>query len=411
MEDRLKEFVEQLLQFDTTAGNESAAQRWLKDRLESIGFETYEWEADEKRLAKHRSFPSDPEQISTTNRPSIGGVLEFGNPDEGPTVVLNGHIDVVPAERDHWVTNPFEPTTNSDRLIGRGAADMKSGLGACVFAAMGVANRANDIDGRIVVESVVGEEEGGIGAASAALSNPYPFDRDAVIIAEPTELTLVTAVEGSAMLELQLEGKSAHAATRWNGESVLPHFENIRKRLRELERERAATIDHELYSEFENPWPISIGRVDAGKWESSVAATLSAQLRVGVSPGETVADVERNVRDVIREVSVVDKWLAEHPPTVDRFSIQFESAEVSPDEPIVKALAQGMRRNDLDDTEPRGVTYGADSRHYQSAGIPTVLFGPGSIEQGHFPNESIDWNDVVTSKTVLEDAVLSYFQG
>ncbi|ELY95763.1 peptidase M20 [Natrialba hulunbeirensis JCM 10989] len=411
---QFKSFTEKLLSFRTESGNEQSAQQWIRGQLDACGFETYEWTADPDLLASHPSFPSDPATLDTAKRPSVAGVVEFGDPEEGETIVLNGHVDVVPAENDQWDTDPFTPTWDGENLIARGAADMKSGLSACLFAAKELVERntaEEELNGRLVVESVVGEEEGGIGAAMAALSNPYPFERDAAIVAEPTELELVTAVEGSVMLRLELEGKSAHAATRWRGESVLPHFERIRTALRELETERSLTVTHPLYEQFETPWPISVGTVQAGSWASSVPSTLTAEIRVGVAPGETVSEVESIVRDRIDTVVDGDDWLEAHPPSLERFSVQFEPASVSHDEPIVQHLQAGMEQNELADTTPKGATYGADSRHYQAAGIPTVLFGPASIDNAHFPNEYVHWDAVEQSKDVLVDTLAALFGG
>ena len=399
----LRAFVEDLLRFDTTGGNEAPAQAWLADQLESMGFAVYEWTADAEALAAHPSFPDDPAEIEVEGRPSVAGVLEFGDPDAGPTLVLNGHADVVPVTRESWDTDPFEPSWNGDTLTARGAADMKSGLAACIFAAKHVADTVSDLDGRIVVESVVGEEEGGIGAAAAALASPYPFERDAAIVAEPTELTPVVATEGTVMKRLHLTGRSAHAASRWRGESVLPRFEAIRRAFRDLEAERGERVVHPLYEEFPIPWPVCFGVVEAGTWASSVPADLTAEIRIGVAPGETVDEVETEYERRLAEVVADDEWLAAHPPEFERFSIQFEPAEIETDEPVVRALQSAMESAGLS-TDPRGATYGADSRHYVAAGIPTVVFGPGTIDQAHFPNETIHWPEVLTAGEVLADA-------
>ncbi|WP_327050903.1 M20/M25/M40 family metallo-hydrolase [Halomicrococcus gelatinilyticus] len=415
----LRSFTERLLAFDTTGGAEAPAQAWLTDRLDEMGFETYEWTADAETLADHPSFPDDPDNAEAgadgpdlADRPSVGGVLEFGDPDDGPTLVLNGHVDVVPAARESWDTDPFDPTWDGDDLTARGAADMKCGLAACVFAARHLAERADDlnIDGRLVVESVAGEEEGGVGAAAAALSNPYPFERDAAVVAEPTDLTPVLATEGSVMKRLRLTGRSAHAATRWRGESVLPRFERVRTAFRDLEAERSETVTHPLYEEFPVPWPVTVGTVEAGTWASSVPATLEAEVRIGVAPGETVAEVERAYEQRLADVVADDDWLREHPPEFERFSIQFEPAETAADEPVVDALQAAMAGHDLD-TAPRGATYGADSRHYVAAGIPTALFGPGTIEQAHFPNETVHWPDVLTAAAVLAETAREFLGG
>ncbi len=399
----LRAFADELCGYETTAGNEAPAQRWLEGALESAGFETYRWEADAETLADHPSFPDDPDEIETTDRPSVGGVLEFGDPDAGRTLVLNGHVDVVPAGSG-WEGDPFEPRWADGALTVRGAADMKCGLAACVFAARHLEASSPEIDGRLVVESVAGEEEGGIGAAAAALDNPYPFERDAAIVAEPTDCRPVVATEGSLMKRLRLEGRSAHAATRWRGESVLPAFERIRRAFEELEGERGERVTHPLYGEFPIPWPVCFGRLEAGRWASSVADELVAEIRIGVAPGETVDEVEREfdrrLAEVVAETDVDCEF--------ERFSIQFEPAEIEPDEPVVRAVQSAMNEGGLEATDPRAGTYGADSRHYVRAGIPTALFGPGSIEQAHFPEETIAWDDVLVASETLAAAAESY---
>lgn len=405
----LRSFTERLVSFDTTEGQEAEAASWFREQLDALGFETHEWTADPAVLASHPSFPDDSAEIDTEGRPSVAGVLEVGDPDAGRTLVLNGHLDVVPADEGAWSSPPFEPEWGEDdgteTLTARGAVDMKAPLAACVFAALDAAEEAGEagLDGRIVVEGVAGEEEGGIGAAAAALDNPYPFERDAALVAEPTDLHAVTAVEGTVMKRLELQGRAAHAATRWVGEDVLPHFERIRAALLELEAERTESCSHPLYQEFPVAAPVCFGTVNAGNWASSVASSLTAEIRIGVLPGETVDEVEAQYEAALQTVVDENDWLSEHPPSFERFSIQFEPAETDADERVVRELREAMLETGLDDTDPHGVTYGADSRHYVAADIPTVVFGPGTIEQAHFPDETVDWADVEQAKTTITE--------
>ncbi|MFW5939166.1 MAG: M20/M25/M40 family metallo-hydrolase [Halolamina sp.] len=413
----IRTFTERLIEFESIDGGEAGPANWMRDQLADLGFEPYTWEADAEELAAHPSFPDDPALIETDNRPSVAGVLEFGDPDAGPTLLLNGHLDVVPADEDAWSSPPFTPTwgeneDGEETLTARGAADMKTQVATCVFAALDARDRAEaaDMDGRLVVEGVAGEEEGGIGAAAAALSNPYPFERDAAIVAEPTELTPVTATEGTVMKRLQIQGRAAHAASRWRGEDVLPHFERIRAAFKALEAERGETVTHPLYEEYPVPWPIVIGIVEAGNWASSVPSSLTAEMRFGVAPGETVDEVEQQYEDALQAVVDADDWLSEHPPSFERFTIQFEPAETDPDEPIVRTLQTAMAETGLSDTDPRGATYGADSRHYVAAGIPTVVFGPGSVDEAHFPNESIAWPEVEQARETITETAVRFLQ-
>lgn len=407
-EAELRAFVEAFLRFDTTDGNERDAQDWVEERLADWGFETYRWTADPERLAGHPSFPDDVSDLRVAERPSVAGVLAFGDPDAGPTLVLGGHADVVPAEAETWTSDPFEPTWRGGDLTARGAVDMKAGVGACVFAARRLAANPGDLDGRVVVEVLAGEEEGGIGAAAAALENPYPFERDAAIVAEPTDLAPVVACGGSLMKRLHLVGRSAHAGTRWRGEDVLPRFERIRRAFEALEAERDARIAHPLFREYPVAVPVVAGTVRAGSWASTVPATLDAEFRIGVGPGETVDEVEAEFENRLAEVVAADEWLAAHPPVFERFSVQFEPSEVDPDDPVVAALRSGMRANGLDAAEPRAFTAGTDARHYEAAGVPAVVFGPGDVEQAHQPDETVHWPDVLTATAALADAARSY---
>lgn len=404
----LRTAAEALLGFASTDGEEGPAQRYLLDALTTWGFETNDWEADPERLAEHRSFPDDPDRIDAAGRPNVAGILEVGDPDAGPTVVLNSHMDVVPATASAWTGAPFEPRWDGDHLVARGASDMKVALVASAFAALDVAALAEagaaDLNGRLVVESVIGEEAGGIGTASSVLEDPYPFERDVAFLGEPTSLAPVIACEGCLMKRLHVEGRAAHAGTPWRGEDVLPRFEAIRRAMVDLEAERHEDLTHPLYEDFPNRWPVVWGTVEAGNWLATVPDTLDATVRIGVAPGETVAEAEAVFDERLAEVVAADPWLADHPPSFERFSVQFESSEIAPDEPAVEAVGAALDRHGRDPT-PEGATYGTDARYFVEAGIPAVVFGPGDIEQAHFPDESIDWADVVTYREVLADTL------
>ncbi|WP_096394281.1 M20/M25/M40 family metallo-hydrolase [Halorubrum trapanicum] len=457
MEFDMRAFAADCCRHRSTAGEEAAAAAFVAERLADLGFETYAWDADPAVLADHPSFPDDLDAAAVEGRRSVAGVLELGDAgdaadaadagdsddaggavgedddDPVPTLVLNGHLDVVPAEPSEWSSDPFEPVwrdaggggsdgrtgadgdASGETLTARGAADMKCGLAACVGAAVdvreGVADGSIDLPPsglRLVVEAVAGEEDGGYGAATAALASPYPFERDAAIVAEPTELRPVVACEGSLMARLEIGGRSAHAATRWRGEDVLPRFEAIREAFMELEAERGEAVDHPLYERFSVPWPVVCGRVEAGSWASTVPATLDAEFRIGVAPGETVAEVEAAFRERLERVAAEDPWLREHPPRFERFSVQFEPAEIAVDEPVVEAVRAGLAATGLPDVEPRGATYGADSRHFVAAGIPAVLFGPGTIDEAHYPDETIAWRQVVRAREAIAAAAARF---
>ena len=140
-------------------------------------------------------------------------------------------------------------------------------------------------------------------------------------------------------------------------------------------------------------------------------ATLEAEFRIGVAPGETVAEVEAAFRERLERVAAEDPWLRERPPRFERFSVQFEPAEIAADERIVEAVRAGVAATNLPDVEPRGATYGADSRHFVAAGIPAVLFGPGTIDEAHYPDETISWDEVVRGRDAIAAAAARFANG
>jgi acetylornithine deacetylase len=403
-DDRIRSLALDLLRIDTTDGTERPAQRRFEEALVDAGAaEIVRWEAAPEHFESDPAF-GDIDTLDLTDRPNVAGVFEFGDPEAGKTLVLNGHMDVVPINEASWDTDPFDPTWDGERLYARGAADMKSGLAGLLYAVVAFRERhGDDIDGRIVVESVVGEETGGVGTKAAVEDSPYDFQRDGVIIAEPTELGMVTATEGSLMVTVTVEGRSAHAATRWEGESVLPHFETIRQAFLALESERNEQVTHPLYETSPIAWPVNFGIVEAGSWASSVPAHLESDVRIGVAPGETIDAVERAFRERLQTVVDQSDWLQSHSPTMERRDIQFIPAEVEQDVPVVQALQRSLNSYGLD-SSPQGATYGADSRLFVENGIPAVVFGPGSVDRAHFPNEYIDWDEVLESIAIVAEA-------
>jgi acetylornithine deacetylase len=322
---------------------------------------------------------------------------------------LNGHVDVVDASEEMWSTDPFEPVWDGDHLIGRGSADMKSQLAALVYSARYLKDEFEDeLDGRLVVEIVSAEEDGGMGTATSALSNPYPFERDAAIVAEPTNLRLATATEGTLVLKLKISGLSAHSGTRWEGESVLPHFEEIRKKFEILEKDRHKSIEHPLYQDYQIRWPVNFGVVRAGTWPSMVPDELTADMRIGVAPSESHEEVETQFRQELRHITKNNSWLNNHPPKLEKFASNFPSAEISRAEPIVKTFQDSLQRLELKE-DIIGLSFGADSAWYVEAGdIPSIVFGPGKIENAHIPDEKIQWSDVLTASKVYTNVAREF---
>ena len=174
-------FLERLVAAPSTVGNEHEAQVIVEHELKRLGFEV-------ERLSIPEGIGDDPlagvPQTSYEGRHDVVG--RFGNGD-GPSLLLNGHVDVVPAEQpDLWTSSPFEPRRDGDRLFGRGAGDMKGGFAMAMLAVDALtAADPGAIAGSLLFASVIEEECTGNGTLAAARAGVLA---DAVILPEPTGL-------------------------------------------------------------------------------------------------------------------------------------------------------------------------------------------------------------------------------
>ncbi|CAN5856957.1 hypothetical protein BH11MYX4_BH11MYX4_45700 [soil metagenome] len=240
--------------------------------------------------------------------------------------------------------------------------------------------------GRVLLESVVGEEDGGLGTF-ATLRRGYRGD--AAIINEPNDLAITPACAGALTFRLTFTGRATHASVRQEGVSTVEKLWLVWKALQELEARRNVT-NNPLFAPFSLPYPLNVGTVRAGDWPSSVPDQLVAEGRVGVALGETVLDARSALERAVTEASAADPWLREHPVTVSWFGGQFASGQIAADHPLVH-LVSGTHLN-LEGNVPdvHGAPYGSDLRLMVGlGGVPTLHYGPGNVKHAHAPDEHV----------------------
>jgi len=331
----LVETLGTLVRIPSVTGEEDAAQEWMAETLKGLGGEVDAWRIDVETLKGRPGFPGA--RILT---PRQNVVATFAGTGPGPRLVLNGHIDTVSAgDEARWTHPPFAAEVAGDRLFGRGAADMKGGLTAILGAVRAIRKAGVRLKGTVQVQSVVGEEDGGLGAF-ATLDRGHRGD--AVIICEPTELAVVPAHAGVTLFRITVAGRAAHGCVRAEGVSAFEKFLPIHAALMELEAERNRKLRHPLYEGMPLPWPLSIGIVQAGIWPAIVPERLVAEGRIGVALGERIEDVRRQVEEAVRRAAASDPWLAGHPPTVEWVGGVWQGTETSAAHPLVEMLKQAV---------------------------------------------------------------------
>jgi acetylornithine deacetylase len=321
------------------------------------------------------------------------GVVGGYGAGNGPSLILNGHVDVVPAgDLSRWHYDPWRATLAGGNVYGRGALDMKGGL-ACGIAAIKAVQAAGiKLHGRVLIQSVIGEEDGGCGTLAAVLRG---HTADAAIIMEPTELRIAPAQAGALNFRITIPGASAHGCVREEGVSAIEKFFPIYQALMAFECERNAGTPDPLFARYKLPYGICIGRAEAGNWASTVAESLVCEGRFGVAVDEDIPIARRAFATCIAQAAQADPWLAEHPPTLAWWGGQFAPARTPSDHPIVGLVAGAYHEASAAPALLEGMTYGADMRLLVNDGhVPTVMFGPGDVRNAHRPDEYVPLADL-----------------
>ena len=392
-EQRLVDSLVSMIQRPSITGTsaESDLQHEHATALETAGLDVDAWKFDLDELRSHPDYPG--EEASRTEGFGLVGVSGDGH----PALILQGHIDVVPTgDLENWPEgDPFSGhITGSGRgvLHGRGACDMKAGVAVNLAVVRAIAASGIRLERPIAVHSVISEEDGGLGAFGTLLRG---HRGEAAVLTEPTSGRIVTACAGALTFELRVSGRAAHGSTRLEGVSAFDAFIPITIAIRELERERNLDPDP-LFSGYTMPYPISIGRIRAGDWASSVPDLLTAEGRLGVKLGEEVGSARAEFERMIADTCASDPWLRDHPVSVSWPGGQFASGAIDADHSLVGEVADAIATVNGQHPLRQGAPYGSDLRLYAGlGGIPSLHFGPGDVRFAHAPREQVNLDEVV----------------
>lgn len=393
--------AQELVRIPSVTGDERAVQERVAGALADAGLEVDTFQADLERLKEHPRFPGV--EVDRQEALLVAGAL---GPRGDRSLILNGHVDVVPTgDRTRWQASPWSGHIQAGRLYGRGACDMKAGLAVAISAAGALAKSGLPLRGRLTVQSVVGEEDGGLGTF-AMIDRGYRAD--AAIILEPTRLRLIPAQAGALSFRLRVTGRAAHASIRYEGVSALEKFQAVESRLRQLERQLNQDPPP-LFRHYPIPYALSIGKLHTGTWSATVPDQLECEGRVGVPVGMASSAVRKAFEAALADAARQDAWLTEHPPRVEWFGGQFDPAEVDPTLPAFQALAEAHRREFGIEPQLDGAPYGSDMRLFIHEGeMPAILYGPGDVRQAHDTDEWVSVDEIARAARVVTAAAARY---
>ncbi|MDY6821701.1 MAG: ArgE/DapE family deacylase, partial [Deferribacterota bacterium] len=249
MERELVEYVKNILSFPTTSGNELENQRYIADVLQNeLKFDEIDmWEPDIDKMRNHEAFITRRENFKGS--PNVVGTLK--GKGTGKSLILNSHIDVVPAgNHNEWIYPPFQGTVDNGNIYGRGVSDMKGNIASFFIIIKALQELDIKLKGDLIIQSVIEEESGGAGSLACALRG---YSADAAIIPEPTYFKICPAQQGSTWFRINISGKAAHGGERYKGISAIDKTIPILHSINELEKYRNNNFKNKLYKGIPTP--------------------------------------------------------------------------------------------------------------------------------------------------------------
>lgn len=357
------------------------------------GGERGEQEYSDRLAAYGRSLGLDVSQYEVLpGRPNA--VLEMRAPGATRHLVFGIHLDTVPFDGP---VSSNKPHVRDGRLYGRGACDTKGSMVAALLAIENLVAAPPDPACNVTLLATVDEEylKRGVEAAVG-----LGFRADAAIVGEPTSLTPVIAHKGVARWEVVTRGRGAHTSKPENGVNAIYHMSAVIDRLVTRHAVTPPEVRHPLCGDG----TLTVATISGGVQVNVVPDECRIQIDRRVLPNEDARSTWQAVTDdLLRLEAEVPEMLLE---SVEPFLLE-AGLDTPPSASIVMAASEAGRQLSLP-ADVAGVPYGTDASTLSGAGIPTVVLGPGDIDQAHTPEEFVEIDQVVACASLYEAVVRQF---
>jgi len=353
---------------------------WLQGFFERLGLPWQRQVVEPKRENIVARFDGSPS-------PAAGGKI----------ILFEAHQDTVPV--DGMTIDPWKPTVRDGRLYGRGSCDIKGGMTAMLGAlARLVAERPAERP-TLIMACTVNEEHGYSGATALArmwtaqgAESIIPRTPDAAVIAEPTNLDVVVAHKGAVRWRCHTHGRAAHSSQPQLGDNAIYKMARVVAALENYARDVPASLSaHPLCGRPS----LSVGVVSGGLSVNTVPARCTIEIDRRIIPGEDGETAYRQVVEFVNKRTELGSAL-EH----ERPFLEGRSLGDGPNKQLATQLVDASRRVRSQAAEI-GVPFGTDAATIAAAGVPSVVFGPGSIAQAHTADEWLDLDELSAASEAL----------
>lgn len=366
-------FTAALVRFASLRGQEHTAQDFMAKAFAERQLGVDRWRIDIDDIKHLRGF--SPVTISYDNAINVVGVHRSDAPT-GRSLILNGHIDVVPeGPHEMWRSPPYEARREGDWLYGRGAGDMKAGLVANLFAYDAIRAAGLEPAADVYLQSVIEEECTGNGAL-ACLQRGYRAD--AAIIPEPSAEAVGMAQTGTIWMRITIRGWPAHAAYAQRGQNAIKAAMRLIEALERLEATwNSQKHQHPHFADHAHPLNFNIGGIRGGEWPASVPAVCSFDLRAAIFDDDDIHARAGEIEACISEAAAADSFMQNNPPEIEYNGFMAEGyALTDADEQldVLRECHQDVHGKTLTGRYGTGTT---DARFFGLyADTPAMVYGP-----------------------------------
>ncbi len=316
-------------------------------------------------------------------------IASIGSNDaNAPTLLFGAHLDVVPAAKEHWQTDPFCPVERDGRIIGRGSVDMLGGLCAAAMAVVDLSS--SELNGRVIFAATAGEETDSCGVKrfieqyQSQIKNPV-----GTIIAEPTGMKILRAHRGILWLKVETFGKTAHGSTPQAGINAILKINALVNRLQSWK------IPH-------TPHPLlggcsmSINRITGGSATNIVPDNCSVEIDIRTLPGQGHSEIINDLQNLCDDIQKTD------PDFKTQISIirAVDALETPAESPFVKAVCQATGI-----AETQAVGFTTDGPYFEKLNAPVLIFGPGDGSLCHKPDEFIEIDAIEQARQLYKQII------
>jgi succinyl-diaminopimelate desuccinylase len=378
--DKIISFVQSIVQIPSVSYEEAEVGQAIYQKMKDIGL-------DEVELVE-----AEP------GRPNVVGRLKGS--EEGPTLVFNGHMDVVPTgPEDEWEYPPFSGKIVDGRMHGRGTVDMKSGTCTCILATEVIKELGIPLKGDILLTAVCDEEVGGAKGVRYLLDKGY-IKGDLGINCEATNLdTIDVAHKGIFQCDIIFYGRAIHGSRPWLGINAIDKAVDFLNRMKILE-EKLKLRKHPVL----NYPTINVGTIHGGTVVNMIPSKCVVEINRRIIPGESFEMAKAEIQAILDQLSKEDPDFKAEIKVKD---VNMPMLDVPADAPVVEAIRRAHKVVRGTELPIGGKDAGTDAAWIvQATGMPMPIYGPGDyLKYSLGANESIALEDIVDATKVYALAI------